>query len=153
MKQRSLADRFEKYRKKTRKEQFLDDMEVIIPWQNLVETIEPHYPNPKDADRRRIGTERMLRIYVLHKLVQLPRPAAEEALYESRAMRCFVWIDLGEELVSDETTICNFRHLMERHNLVDHLFHLVNQYLQDNGLKIKRGTIFDATIIQAPSST
>src|SRR5690606_4214384 len=79
--------------------------------------------------------------------------AAEEALYDSRAMRVFVGIDLGQEPVPDETTICKFRHLMERHNLGDQLFHLVNQYLQENGLKVNRGTIVDASIINAPSST
>ena len=74
-------------------------------------------------------------------------------MYDSRAMRRFVRIDLGEEPVPDETTICKFRHLMERHNLGDQLFHLVNQYLKENGLKVNRGTIVDASIISAPSST
>jgi IS5 family transposase len=95
----------------------------------------------------------MLRIYFLQHWFNLSDPAAEEALYDSRAMRNFVGIDLGEEPVPDETTICKFRHLMERHNLGDQLFHLVNQYLQENGLKVNRGTIVDASIINAPSST
>ena len=153
MKQTSLTDGFEKFRKKTRKEQFLDDMETIIPWKELCEAIEPFYPNPQGAGRRPIGIERMLRIYFLQHWFNLSDPAAEEVLYDSRAMRQFVGIDLGEEPAPDETTICKFRHLMEGHNLGDRLFYLVNQYLQENGLKVSRGTIVDATIISAPSST
>jgi IS5 family transposase len=153
MKQKSLTDGFEKYRKKTRKEQFLDDMEVIIPWKELCEAIEPYYPNPKGAGRRPIGIERMLRIHFLQHWFNLSDPAAEEALYDSRAMRHFVGIDLGQEPVPDETTICKFRHLMEKHNLGDQLFHLVNQYLDENGMKVNRGTIVDASIINAPGST
>jgi IS5 family transposase len=83
----------------------------------------------------------------------LSDPAAEEALYDSRAMRQFVGIDLGREPVPDKTTICKFRHLIEKHNLGDQLFHLVNQYLDENGMKVSRGTIVDASIINAPSST
>ncbi|MCP5443679.1 MAG: IS5 family transposase [Chromatiaceae bacterium] len=153
MKQQSLTDGFEKHRKATRKEQFLNEMEVIIPWQGLAEVIEPFYPKPEGAGRRPIGIERMLRIYFLQHWFNLSDPAAEEALYDSRAMRLFVGIDLGEEAAPDETTICKFRHLMERHNLGDQLFHLVKQYLQENGLKVNRGTIVDASIINAPSST
>lgn len=153
MNQQSLTDGFEKFRKKTRKEKFLGEMETIIPWQGLVEAIEPFYPNPQGAGRRPVGIERMLRIYFLQHWFSLSDPAAEEALYDSRAMRIFVGIDLGTEPVPDETTICKFRHLMERHNLGDQLFHLVNQYLQENGMEVNRGTIVDASIINAPSST
>jgi len=153
MKQTSLTDGFEKFRKKTRKEQFLDDMETIIPWKELCEAIEPFYPKPQGAGRRPIGIERMLRIYFLQHWFNLSDPAAEEVLYDSRAMRQFVGIDLGEEPAPDETTICKFRHLMESHNLGDRLFYLVNQYLKENGLKVNRGTIVDASIINAPSST
>lgn len=153
MKQTSLTDGFEKFRKKTRKEQFLDDMETIIPWKELCGAIEPYYPNPQGAGRRPIGIDRMLRIYFLQHWFNMSDPAAEEAIYDSRAMRQFVGIDLGEEPAPDETTICKFRHLMESHNLGDRLFHLVNQYLQENGLKVNRGTIVDASITNAPSST
>ena len=153
MHQTSLTDGFEKYRKKTRKEQFLDEMDAIMPWAELVGAIEPFYPTPEGAGRRPIGIERMLRIYCLQHRFSLSDPAAEEALYDSRAMRQFTRIDLGNEPAPDETTICKFRHLMERHNLGDQFFHLVNQYLKENGMKISRGTIVDATIINAPSST
>jgi len=154
MKQQSLeATGFEKYRKKTCKEQFLDEMEQIIPWKELCEVIEPYYPKPQGAGRKPIGLERMLRIHFLQHWFELSDPGAEEALYDSRAMRLFVGIDLGNEPVPDETTICNFRHLMERNNLGDELFRLVNVYLSENGMKLHRGTIVDATIINAPSST
>ena len=154
MRQRSFSDgSFEKYRKPTRKEMFLKDMEQIIPWQELTAIIEPFYPKPKGAGRRPIGIERMLRIYFLQHWFQLSDPGAEEALYDSRCMRQFVGIDLGNEPVPDETTILNFRHLLEQHNLGDGLFHCVNEYLEENGMKVARGTIVDATIINAPSST
>ena len=154
MRQTTLSDAgFDKYRKKTRKERFLDDMEKIIPWAELAEAIEPFYPKPKGAGRRPIGVERRLRIHFLQHWFNLSDPAAEEALYDSRAMRRFVGIDLGREPAPDETTVCKFRHLMERHNLGDRLFGLVNEYLRENGLKVNRGTIVDASIIDAPSST
>jgi IS5 family transposase len=154
MRQRSLsASGFEKYQKKTRKQQFLEEMEVIIPWQELAAAIEPYYPKPEGAGRRPVGIERMLRIHLLQHWFNLSDPAAEEALYDSRALREFVGIDLGTEPVPDETTICKFRHLMERHHLGDELFGLINEYLQENGMKLSRGTIVDASIIQAPSST
>ncbi len=154
MKQHSLeASGFEKYRKKTRKEQFLDEMDEIIPWNEMCEAIAPYYPKPLKAGRKPIGLERMLRIHFLQHWFELSDPAAEEALYDSRAMRLFVGIDLGAEPVPDETTICKFRHLMERNNLGDELFRLVNVYLAENGMKVSRGTIVDATIINAPSST
>jgi len=149
MKQPSLTDGFEKYRKLTRKEQFLNEMDAIMPWSELVGAIEPFYPKPEGAGRRPVGIERMLRIYCLQHWFSLSDPAAEEALYDSRAMRQFA----GLEPVPDETTICKFRHLMERHNLGDQFFHLVNQYLKENGMKVSCGTIVDASIINAPSST
>ena len=154
MRQTTLSDAgFDKYRKKTRKERFLDDMEKIIPWAELAEAIEPFYPKPKGAGRRPTGVERMLRIHFLQHWFNLSDPAAEEALYDSRAMRRFVGIDLGREPAPDETTVCKFRHRMERHNRGDRLFGLVNEYLRENGLKVNRGTIVDASIIDAPSST
>lgn len=153
MRQETFAGGFEKHHKKTRKEKFLDEMELIIPWKELSAAIEPFYPNPQGAGRRPIGIERMLRIYFLQHWFNLSDPGAEEGLYDSAAFRKFVGIDLGREPAPDETTICKFRHLMEKHNLGDHLFHLVNDYLAENGLGVSRGTIVDATIIEAASST
>lgn len=155
MKQQSLSGNgFEKYHKKTRKEIFLEEMEQIIPWQELSEAIKPYYPKePKGAGRKPIGLLRMLKIHFLQHWFELSDPAVEEALYDSQVMRQFVGIDLGLEAVPDETTICKFRHRMERHNLGDELFRLVNVYLSENGLKVSRGTIVDASIIHAPTST
>ena len=154
MRQRSLAEEgFEKYRKPTRRERFLAEMEQVIPWSGLCGVIEPFYPRGKGAGRPPIGVERMLRIHFLQHWFNLSDPAVEEALYDSRAMRRFVGIDLGREPVPDETTICKFRHLLEAHNLGSELFRLINEYLAENGLNVKTGTIVDATLIDAPSST
>lgn len=95
----------------------------------------------------------MLRIYFLQRWFNLPDPGAEEALYDSLAMRRFVGIDLGREPVPDETTICKFRHLLERHELGSALFEQVHAYPEQHGLKLSRGTIVDATILHAPSSS
>ena len=154
MRQQTLADEgFERYRKPTRREQFLNEMDKIIPWDELCEVIEPYYPKPEGAGRPPVGLERMLRIHFLQHWFNLSDPAVEEVLYDSRAMRRFVGIDLGREPAPDETTVCKFRHLLEAHNLGDQLFALIAEYLQENGLKVSTGTIVDATIIDAPSST
>lgn len=154
MRQQTLAEEgFERYRKPTRREQFLAEMEQVIPWRDLCKVIYPFYPNQQGAGRPPVGLERMLRIHFLQHWFNLSDPAVEESLYDSRAMRRFVGIDLGCEPAPDETTICKFRHLLEAHNLGDRLFGLINEYLQENGLKVSTGTIVDATIIDAPSST
>ena len=154
MRQQTLADEgFERYRKRTRREQFLDEMDKIVPWKGLCEVIEPFYPKPEGAGRPPIGLQRMLRIHFLQHWFNLSDPAVEEALYDSRAMRRFVGIDLGREPAPDETTVCKFRHLLEAHNLGDQLFALIAEYLEDNGLTVNTGTIVDASIIDAPSST
>ena len=144
---------FEKFRKKTRREQFLDDMEKVVPWDELVCVIKPHYPKSGGRGRQPIGIERMLRIYFLQHWFNLSDPGVEEALYDSNAMRAFAGIDLGREPVPDETTVCKFRHLLEKHNLAPKMFLAVNHYLALNGIKVSNGTIVDAAIINAPSST
>ena len=154
MRQPTLASQgFEKYRMKTRKQQFLDEMEQVVPWQELVALIRPHYPAPQGAGRRPVGIERMLRIYFLQHWYGLSDPAVEEALYDVPAMREFAGIDLGRERAPDETTVCKFRHLLEAHGLCGKIFESVNAYLSRHGRQVKRGTIVDATIIRAPSST
>ena len=154
MRQRSLAEEgFETFRKPTRREKFLEEMEQVIPWAGLCEVIEPFYPKGKGAGRPPIGVERMLRIHFLQHWFNLSDPAVEEALYDSRALRRFVGIDLGREPAPDETTICKFRHLLETHTRGDELFRLINEYLAENGLNVTTGTIVDATLIDAPSST
>ena len=154
MRQRTLAEgTFERYRKPTRREMFLREMDKVVPWNELCVLIERVYPKPDGAGRRPVGLERMLRMYFLQHWFNLSDPAVEEALYESRSMRAFVGIDLGREPVPDETTMCKFRHLLETHELGAELFSLVGDYLQEHGLRINTGTIVDATIISAPSST
>ena len=144
---------FERYAKRTRREQFLDEMERVVPWNELCALIEPVYPQGGGAGRPPVGLERMLRIHFLQHWFNLADPAVEEALYDSRAMRRFVGIDLGNEPVPDETTVCKFRHLLERHGLGEEIFKAVGHHLQSRGLKVGTGTIVDATIISAPSST
>ncbi|MCK5307690.1 MAG: IS5 family transposase [Zetaproteobacteria bacterium] len=154
MRQKTFAEgTFEQYRKPTRRERFLSDMDKIIPWRELCDVIEPFYPKVEGAGRPPIGIERMLRIHFLQHWFNLSDPAVEEALYDSRAMRNFVGIDLGREAAPDETTVCKFRHLLEAHNLGKQLFALIAGYLDENGMKVSRGTIVDATIIDAPAST
>jgi len=152
--QQTLAEAgFERYRKSTRRERFLDEMNRVVPWAEMVAVIEPVYPKAEGPGRPPIGIERMLRVLCLQQWFNLSDPAVEEALYDSRAMRQFVGIDLGREPVPDETTICKFRHLLEAHKLGAQLFARIGEYLTTQGLQVNRGTIVDATIIHAPSST
>ncbi len=143
---------FGRYAKTTRRAAFLAGMERVVPWSALCGLVEPFYPKPGHG-RPPVGVERMLRIYFLQHWFDLSDPAVEEALYDSLAMRRFVGIDLGQEPVPDETTVCRFRHLLEAHDLGRRLFDLVQRHLARNGLRIATGTIVDATIIGAPSST
>ena len=153
MRQTTLATSgFDRYSKPTRRAVFLAEMDRVVPWKQLCALIEPVYPKPGKG-RSPVGLERMLRIYFLQQWFNLSDPGAEEALYDSLAMRRFAGIDLGREPVPDETTICKFRHLLERHALGSALFEQVHAYLEQHGLKLSRGTIVDATIIHAPSST
>lgn len=144
---------FEKYRKATRRDVFLGQMNTVMPWEKLVALVEPVYPPSDGAGRPPIGLERMLRIHFLQHWFNLSDPQAEEALYDSRAMREFVGIDLGREAVPDETTICKFRHRLEQHALGRKILATVNMHLAQNGFRVTTGTIVDATIIAAPSST
>jgi transposase, IS5 family len=153
MRQLTLATvGFEKHGKLTRRAAFLAEMEEVVPWRELCAVVEPFYPK-RGNGRPPIGLERMLRLHFLQHWFNLSDPAIEEALYESVSMRRFVGIDLGREPAPDETTILNFRHLLERHDLARELFERVNAYLASRGLQVKGGTIVDATIITAPSST
>ena len=143
---------FERYTKKTRRAAFLEEMEQVVPWGELCALIEPYYPKAGNG-RPPVGVERMLRIYFLQQWFNLSDPAVEEALYDSAVMRQFVGIDLGQEPAPDETTACKFRHLLEEHGLGGEILQAVNLYLESQGVKITTGTIVDATIIHAPSST
>ena len=125
---------FERFRKTTRRDVFLAEMNRVVPWESLCAVIEPVYPKPEGAGRRPVGIERMLRIYFLQQWFNLSDPSVEEALYDSLAMRTFVDIDLGREPVPDETTVCRFRHLLEAHRLGPTLFETVNQHLHALGI-------------------
>lgn len=153
MKQTTFATNgFNKYEKKTRRSVFLSEMNQVVPWTILCKLIEPHYPKAGNG-RPPIGLERMLRIYFLQQWFNLSDPGVEEAMYESISMREFVGIDLGVESAPDETTVCKFRHLLEQHELGRRVFEEVGRHLQNKGMKVSGGTIVDATIISAPSST
>jgi IS5 family transposase len=128
------------------------EMDQIVPWARLAALIEPHYPKPGNG-RPPLPLERMLRIHFLQHWFNLSDPAAEEALYESPALRAFAGVDLGAEPAPDETTICRFRHLLEKHGLAEAIFQEVLVHLEAKGIKVSTGTIVDATIIHAPSST
>src|SRR5271168_2315417 len=154
MRQITLASQgsFERYGKRTRREKFLEEMDEIMPWAQLQSLIEPYYPKEGNG-RPPVGLRIMLRIYFLQHWFNLSDPAAEEALYDSPALRRFAGVDLGRAPAPDETTILNFRHLLERHDLCAAMLDAVNHYLEDRGIRIGTGTIVDATIIHAPSST
>lgn len=153
MRQLTLATAgFERFAKSTRRAAFLGEMDRVVPWPALCELIEPVYPKNGNG-RPPVGLERMLRIYFLQLWFNLSDPAVEEALYESVSMQRFAGIDLGREPVPDETTVCKFRHLLEKHDLGRKIFERVHEHLEAFGLKVNAGTIVDATIISAPSST
>lgn len=153
MRQATLATvGFERFSKTTRRAAFLAEMDGVVPWAKFYAMVEPFYPKPGNG-RPPIGLERMVRIYLLQQWFNLSDPGAEEALYDSQTLRQFAGIDLGREPAPDETTICKFRHLLERHDLGRQMFDMVGQHLQARGVKLATGTIVDATIIHAPRST
>jgi IS5 family transposase len=138
-------------RKKTRRELFLEEMEQVVPWKVLLQIIEPHYP-VAGRGRKPYALESMLRVHLMQNWFALSDPAMEEALYEIASLRSFARLNLNEP-IPDETTILNFRHLLEANDLADDIFKAVNALLARKGLLLKRGSIVDATIIAAPSST
>ena len=138
--------------KVTRRERFLAEMDAVVPWADLLKMIEPHYPKAGNG-RRPLGLEKMLRTYFVQQWLNLSDPQAEDALYDMESVRRFVGIELGEDDIPDETTILRFRHLLEKHELTAKIFDLVKELLERKRLLLKAGTIVDATIISAPSST
>jgi transposase, IS5 family len=138
--------------KVTRRERFLAEMDAVIPWPRLVRLIEPHYPKAGQG-RQPLGLEKMLRIYFLQQWFNLSDPQAEDAIYDSESMRRFARVELGDEVVPDETTILRFRHLLEQHELTQAIFEEIQALLEERRLLLRSGTIVDATIIAAPSST
>jgi IS5 family transposase len=139
-------------KKTTRRDKFLGEMEAVVPWARLVALITPHYPKG-ERGRPPLGVERRLRVYFLQQWYGLGDEALEDTIYDSQAMRGFVGVDLGTEGVPAATTLLNFRHLLEAHELTRHMLAEVNAQLTERGLLLRAGTLVDATIIAAPSST
>ena len=154
MKQMTLAAAkgFEVHGRATRKAEFLARMEALVPWAQFCALIEPHYPKAGNG-RPPVGLERMLRMYLIANWFNLADEACEDALYDIAAFRDFCRIDLGRERVPDATTLLNFRHLLEEHQIGAALFAKVGELLLAHGMKLSGGTIVDATLIAAPSST
>jgi transposase, IS5 family len=146
----SLA--YDSKKKKTRREKFLQEMDQVIPWKDLIQIIEKHYPKAGNG-RQPMPLEMMLRIYFMQQWYGLSDPAMEDGLYDSEAMRRFAGVDIAVDVIPDETTILHFRHLLEKHDLTRKIFEKTQHYLTEKGLLLREGTIVDATIINAPSST
>ncbi|MEO6017713.1 MAG: IS5 family transposase [Polaromonas sp.] len=152
MSQISFADaEYAGKRKKTRREVFLEEMELVVPWKVLLKIIEPHYP-VAGRGRRPYALESMLRVHLMQNWFALSDPAMEEALYEIASLRSFARLSLNQP-IPDETTILNFRHLLEANDLAEDILRSINALLARKGLLLKQGSIVDATIIAAPSST
>jgi transposase, IS5 family len=154
MKQQTFASQssFEKYGRKSRRELFLEEMEVVVPWAELEALVEPHYAKAGNG-RRPVGLAIMLRTYFMQQWFNLSDPGVEEAFYESATLRRFAGVDLGVAPAPDQTTVLRFRHLLEKHDLGGAMLDAVNLHLEAKGIRIATGTIVDATIIHAPSST
>ena len=144
---------YAKKKKQTRREIFLGKMEQVVPWSRLMEVIAPHYPKSGKRGRPPIGLERMLRMYFVQQWYGLADEAVEDAVYDSQALRQFLNIDLSRQSVPDATTLMGFRHLLEAHNLTQAMLVEINAMLIERGLLMSKGTLVDATLIAAPSST
>ena len=144
---------YEKKKKRTRREVFLEKMEQVVPWTRLMQVIEPHYPKSGKRGRPPIGLERMLRMYFVQQWYGLADEAVEDAVYDSQALRNFMGIDLSRQSVPDATTLMGFRHLLEANDLTKAMLVEVNVMLMERGLLMTKGTLVDATLIAAPSST
>ncbi|MCP5404699.1 MAG: IS5 family transposase [Pseudomonadaceae bacterium] len=141
-------------KKTTKREVFLGEMAAVVPWSSLEAVIDPFYPKMgRQGGRRAFPLTVMLRIYCLQQWYQLPDPGAEEALYDIHSMRAFAGLELGRDAIPDETTILNFRHLLERHDLTKAIFAAVKEHLEARGTLLRGGTIVDATLISASPST
>ena len=147
-----VLEETEKKFKRTRKREFLDEMELVVPWRDLVALIEPHSPL-KATGRPAFAIETMLRIHLLQQWFNLSDPAMEEALYDTPVFASFARLDPGMTTMPDESTILRFRRLLETHQLGLQILALVNAILTDKNLLLRQGTVVDATLIAAPSST
>lgn len=140
-------------KKQTRRDRFLAEIELITPWAKLVSTLSPYYPKGQGRGRPPVGVERMLRMYIAQQCFGLSDEGTEDAIYDSQAIRRFVGINLNQEDAPDATTLLKFRRLLEAHDLTESIFAAINAHLTEKGLMLREGTIVDATIIAAPSST
>ena len=136
----------------TRRAKFLAEMDGLVPWARLCKIVAKHYPKAGQG-RPPLDLELMLRVYFLQQWFNLSDPAVEDMLYDSAAMRAFAGVDLDARRPPDETTVCKFRHLLERHRLGKRIFTAINAHLKSSGIRIGNGTIVDATRVHAPSST
>ena len=153
MNQLSFSDiEYSNRRRTTKWEEFLNSMEKIIPWAHWIGIIQPYYYNNKRG-RKPISIEVMLRMYFMQSWFNLSDEGMEEAIYDSYAMRSFLKINFIDEQVPDATTLLKFRHLLEKHHIGEKIFQDVNDRLEKAGLIMHGGSIVDATIIAAPSST
>ena len=137
---------YEKKKKRTRREVFLDKMEQVAPWSRLTQVIEPFYPKSGKRGRPPLGLERMLRMYFVQQWYALADEAVEDAIYDSQALRNFMSIDLSQQSVPDATTLMGFRHLLEAHDLTKAMLVEVNVMLMERGLLMTQGTLVDATL-------
>ena len=152
--QTSFSDlEFAAKKKQTRRERFLCEIDALVPWSELMAVIAPFYPRGGGRGRPPVGLERMLRLYVVQQCFALSDEGIEDAVYDSHAIRRFAGIDLSREDAPDATTVLHFRHLLEAHGLTRGIFAAIKDHLAAKGLLLKEGTIVDATIIAAPSST
>lgn len=154
MKQTTFASlAFDHKKRQTRREKFLAEMEQAVPWTALLAVIEPYYPKSGRRGRQPYPLATMLRLYFLQQWYALSDPGLEDALYEIESLRRFARLELADDALPDETTILNFRRLLERHALTAKLMNTINDVLEEQGLLLKGGTMVDATIIHAPPST
>jgi IS5 family transposase len=152
--QSSFADlEYAAKKRRTRRDRFLGEIEVVTPWATLVAEIAPYYPKGEGPGRPPIGLERMLRMYIAQQCFGLSDEGIEDALYDSQSIRRFVGVDLGREGAPDATTLVKFRRLLEEHKLTERIFEAIKTHLADKGLLLREGTIVDATLIAAPPST
>jgi IS5 family transposase len=140
-------------KKMTRRDRFLGEIEAVTPWSALIAEIEPFYPKGDGRGRPPIGLERMLRMYIAQQCFGFSDEGTEDAIYDSQAVRGFIGIDLNREAAPDATTLLKFRRLLEKHELTKRVFSAINEHLTKKGLMLREGSVVDATIIAAPSST
>ena len=140
-------------KKRTKRELFLEEMDAVVPWSALESVIEPYYPKAGKRGGQPKPLGAMLRIYFMQNWFGLSDPGMEDALYEIESMRRFAGFELIDDALPDETTILNFRHLLEKHQLTAQLMNTINDVLTERGVLLKGGTMVDATLIHAPSST